>query len=94
MRPPVGDIAKVDYAINAALLLSYVAMLKGDHIGLLTFADHVGSYLPPRRGKGQFQPDAGAAVQRADPSRSGRTMPVRLSYLSIKKQTAIRWSFS
>jgi uncharacterized protein (DUF58 family) len=54
MRPPVGELAKLDYAINTALLLSYVATLKGDHVGLLTFADDVGAYLGPRRGKGQF----------------------------------------
>jgi uncharacterized protein (DUF58 family) len=54
MRPPIGDLAKLDYAINTALLLSYVAMLKGDHIGLLTFADDVGAYLAPKRGRGQF----------------------------------------
>ena len=62
MRPPIGDpstgsghgLAKLDYAINTALLLSYVAMLKGDHVGLLTFADDVRTYLAPKRGKGQF----------------------------------------
>lgn len=62
MRPPVGDpasgagngLAKLDYVINTALLLSYVASLKGDHVGLLTFADDVRTYLAPRRGKGQF----------------------------------------
>jgi uncharacterized protein (DUF58 family) len=54
MRPPVGDLAKIDYAINTALLLSYVATLKGDHVGLLTFADDVRTYLAPKRGKGQF----------------------------------------
>ncbi len=56
MRPPVGDtgLAKLDYAINTALLLSYIATLKGDHVGLLTFADDVRTYLAPRRGKGQF----------------------------------------
>ncbi len=60
MRPPVGDesdapgLAKLDYAINTALLLSYVATLKGDHVGLLTFADDVRTYLAPKRGKGQF----------------------------------------
>jgi uncharacterized protein (DUF58 family) len=54
MRPVIGDIAKLDYAINASLMLAYVAMLKGDHIGMLSFADHVGRYLQPRRGKGQF----------------------------------------
>jgi uncharacterized protein (DUF58 family) len=54
MRPPISDLAKLDYAINTALLLSYVATLKGDHVGLLTFADDVRTYLAPRRGKGQF----------------------------------------
>src|SRR6266511_3954368 len=54
MRRPVRDLAKLDYAIKTALLLSYVAMLKGDHVGLLTFADDVRTYLAPKRGKGQF----------------------------------------
>ncbi|GAA5529741.1 DUF58 domain-containing protein [Herpetosiphon gulosus] len=54
MRPTINDIAKLDYAINASLMLGYVAMLKGDHIGMLSFADHVGRFLQPRRGKAQF----------------------------------------
>ena len=54
MRSPVGDVAKVDYAINAILLLAYVATQKGDKVGLLTFADGVQRWLAPRSGKGQF----------------------------------------
>jgi uncharacterized protein (DUF58 family) len=54
MRPPIGDIQKLDYAINAALLTSYVATLRGDQIGMLTFADEVGVYLAPRKGRSQF----------------------------------------
>jgi uncharacterized protein (DUF58 family) len=54
MRSPVGDLAKVDYAINAVLMLSYVAGLRGDKVGLLAFADQVTHYLAPRAGKGQF----------------------------------------
>lgn len=54
MRPPIGDLAKLDYVINTALMFSYVATLKGDHVGLLTFADDVRTFLAPRRGKGQF----------------------------------------
>ncbi len=54
MRPPLGDIQKLDYAVNAALLTSYVASLRGDQIGMLTFADEVGVYLAPRKGRGQF----------------------------------------
>ncbi|NTV63836.1 MAG: DUF58 domain-containing protein, partial [Oscillochloris sp.] len=55
MAPPLGEIAKLDYVINTALLLSYVATLKGDHVGLLTFADQVGTFLAPQRGRAQFQ---------------------------------------
>lgn len=54
MRPQLGDIQKLDYAINAALLTSYVATLRGDQIGMLTFADEVGVYLAPGKGRGQF----------------------------------------
>lgn len=55
MRSLVGDVAKMDYAINAVLLLAYVAARKGDRVGLLTFADRVLHWLPPREGVGQFR---------------------------------------
>lgn len=54
MRSPVGDVAKLDYAINAVLLLAYVAAQKGDKIGLLAFADQVQLWVEPRSGKQQF----------------------------------------
>jgi uncharacterized protein (DUF58 family) len=54
MLSPVGEIAKLDYAINAALLMSYVATGKGDRVGFLAFADEVHTYLTPRHGRGQF----------------------------------------
>jgi uncharacterized protein (DUF58 family) len=54
MLSPVGEIAKLDYALNAALLLSYVAIEKGDRVGLLAFADDVHTYLTPKAGQGQF----------------------------------------
>ncbi|HRW07143.1 MAG TPA: DUF58 domain-containing protein [Caldilineaceae bacterium] len=54
MRSPVGDVAKLDYAINAILLLAYVSAQKGDKIGLLVFADDVERWVAPRSGKGQF----------------------------------------
>ncbi len=62
MRPPVNDaanesghaLAKIDYSVNAVLMLSYVAGLRGDRVGLLSFADEVTNYLAPRAGRGQF----------------------------------------
>ncbi|PDW03107.1 DUF58 domain-containing protein [Candidatus Viridilinea mediisalina] len=55
MAPPVAELMRIDYAVNTALMLSYVAGLRGDHVGLLAFADDVRSYIAPRRGKPQFQ---------------------------------------
>jgi uncharacterized protein (DUF58 family) len=54
MQSPVNQIAKLDYVINAVLLLAYVATGKGDKIGMMTFADDVGRFLAPRQGRGQF----------------------------------------
>jgi uncharacterized protein (DUF58 family) len=62
MRPPVADpanpsgqgLAKLDYAVNAVLMLSYVAALRGDRVGMLAFADEVKQYVAPRAGRGQF----------------------------------------
>jgi uncharacterized protein (DUF58 family) len=54
MRSPVGDIAKLDYAINAVLLLTYVAAQKGDRVGLLAFDDKPHTWVAPRSGKAQF----------------------------------------
>jgi len=85
MRPPIGDLAKLDYVLNTALLLSYVAQAKGDHIGLLTFADQVGAYLAPRRGKSQFYRMLEALYNiRLQPVEAdyGRA----LSYLSLKNK--------
>jgi uncharacterized protein (DUF58 family) len=54
MQSPVAEIAKIDYVVNAALFLAYVATGKGDRIGLMTFADTVSHYLSPQQGRGQF----------------------------------------
>ncbi len=54
MQSPVADIAKLDYVVNAVLLLTYVATGKGDRVGMMSFADDVTHYLSPRQGRGQF----------------------------------------
>jgi len=51
---PETALSRLDYAINTALMLAYVATLRGDRVGLLAFADQVTHYLAPRRGKAQF----------------------------------------
>jgi uncharacterized protein (DUF58 family) len=54
MQSPVARMAKLDYVINAVLLLAYVATGKGDKVGLLAFADTVTRFVRPRQGRGQF----------------------------------------
>ncbi len=47
-------ISLLDHAFNAALMLSYVALRKGDSVGLLCFADEVQAFVPPRGGLNQM----------------------------------------
>jgi uncharacterized protein (DUF58 family) len=54
MRTPIGELAKLDYVLNTALMLSYVALLRGDHVGLLSFADDVRTFISPKRGTVHF----------------------------------------
>lgn len=49
MQMPFEEMALLDYAINASLVLSNIAILKQDRAGLLTFADHIDSFLPADR---------------------------------------------
>ena len=48
-----GALSKLDHAINAALMLAYVATLKDDAVGLVVFADTVQSFVPPAKGRAQ-----------------------------------------
>jgi uncharacterized protein (DUF58 family) len=54
MTGTVEGISLLDHAFNAALMLAYVALRKGDAAGLLCFADEVQAYVPPRGGMNQM----------------------------------------
>lgn len=54
MRSPFEGLTLLDYAINASLVLSNIALMKQDRAGILTFADHVGQLLPADRRPGQM----------------------------------------
>lgn len=55
MATRLGDLTRLDHAINAALVLAYVALRQGDRVGLIVFADVVRSFVPPGRGAGQYR---------------------------------------
>lgn len=45
-----GKNSMIDHAINAMLMLSYVALRQGDSVGLITFSDRVHNFTPPKSG--------------------------------------------
>lgn len=49
MKMPFDGMSLLDYAINATLILSRVALIKQDKAGLVTFADQLGTFLPAGR---------------------------------------------
>ncbi len=55
MATRIGRISKLDHAINAALLLAYVALRQGDRVGLVVFADHVSRFVAPGRGPTHYK---------------------------------------
>jgi uncharacterized protein (DUF58 family) len=55
MRSHDGELSHFDHALNACLLLSYVALRQGDSVGLCTFAGETPLYLAPVKGAGQLK---------------------------------------
>jgi uncharacterized protein (DUF58 family) len=44
----------LDHALNAMLMMAYVALVQGDEVGLLCFSDQVHRYIPPQGGSSQM----------------------------------------
>lgn len=53
MTAEVGGMSKLDYAVNAALMLAHVACSYGDSVGAIAFGRNVESFVPARKGKAQ-----------------------------------------
>ena len=49
-----AGMSLLDHSLNAALMMSYVALAQGDSVGMLCFSDSIHAYLPPRGGKNQM----------------------------------------
>lgn len=53
MLQPVQKMAKLDYVVNTALMLAYVAASSDDKVGLMAFDADVRVFLPPAKSKAQ-----------------------------------------
>lgn len=54
MRSHDGELSHFDHALNACLLLSYVALRQGDAVGMSTFAGDKPRHVAPVKGSGQL----------------------------------------
>jgi uncharacterized protein (DUF58 family) len=83
MRSQDGDLAHFDHALNACLLLSYIALRQGDAVGISTFAGEQDRYLAPVKGTGQLNRllnsvyDLGSTQRPADYSAAVRQLLAR-----------------
>jgi uncharacterized protein (DUF58 family) len=55
MKMPFDGLSLLDYAINASLVLSNVALIKQDKAGLVTFSDQIGTFLAADKRASQMQ---------------------------------------
>lgn len=49
-----AGISLLDHALNAMLMLSYVALRQGDSVGMLGFSDQIHTFVPPTGGLNQM----------------------------------------
>lgn len=54
MTNEAGGLSLLDHALNSMLMLSFVALNRGDSVGLVCFSDEMHTYVPPRGGKQQM----------------------------------------
>ena len=54
MQQAFAGMTILDYAINASLVLSYVALHRDDKAGIITFADKFNDFVKPDRGPAQM----------------------------------------
>ena len=53
--PNANGLAKLEYAIDAAVRFAFVALASGDKVGMLTFAERIQNFVPPADGAMQFR---------------------------------------
>jgi uncharacterized protein (DUF58 family) len=68
MREPLAHVPKLDHAINAGLLLAYVALRTGDRVGMFGFDASVRGFVEPTSGVHGF-----ARLQKASAELAYRT---------------------
>lgn len=64
MTNEASGLSLLDHSLNAMLMLSYVALDRGDSVGLLTFSHEIHSFVPPKGGRSHMNHLLHAAYDR------------------------------
>ncbi len=83
MAARVDGLTKLDYAVEAALFLAFVAIRNGDRVGLAVFDDGVRAFLPPQAGRAQYR----RIVEALYAARAGATF---VDYQALFRELATR----
>jgi uncharacterized protein (DUF58 family) len=89
MRSQDGELAHFDHALNACLLLSYVALRQGDAVGLSTFASDSPRYLAPSKGTSQLNTLLNTVYDLSSSQRSGDYQAAATQLLARQKRRAL-----
>jgi uncharacterized protein (DUF58 family) len=54
MTNEASGVSLLDHALNALLMLSFVALRQGDAVGMIAFSDEIHSFVPARSGMNQM----------------------------------------
>ncbi|ATW25372.1 DUF58 domain-containing protein [Candidatus Formimonas warabiya] len=55
MTETMGRLSKLDYAVNAGAVLAYVALQRGEQVGMVGFSDRMLCFVRAQKGEKQFQ---------------------------------------
>ncbi|KAF1053383.1 MAG: hypothetical protein GAK43_01440 [Stenotrophomonas maltophilia] len=89
MRSQDGDLSHFDHALNASLLLAYIALRQGDAVGLMTFAGEQTRHLPPTKGTTQLNALLNATYDLQSSQRPADYSAAVQSVLSRQKRRAL-----
>lgn len=84
MLSEIDGTSKLDFALDACLMLLHAASVSGDQVGLLVFGDTVRRYIPPRKGLRQ----SGVIL---DTVHGLQAEPVQPNYAAAFGYLASRW---
>ena len=81
----LGGISHLDRALNAAIVLSYIALRQGDNVGFLAFSNRAERWVRPVRGAGAIQ----TIILRNSPEVTAYALPITMAKLATPMTSTV-----